>query len=109
MAKKKVSLRNGASAAEVLDVARAALERKDYLWVPQDSTKAEAHQGGKEVKRKAFTYKLRLGLEVHGRELVMHNISNGVGMSGPGVTWVRLRMAGATKAVKHALQDAKLT
>lgn len=113
MPKKKISLRNDASAAEVLDVARNALEKNGYLWVPQGPNRAEAHQGGKEITHKAFTFKLRLGVEVEGDKLVLHNVSNGIGFagsigSGAGVAMIRKNLRRSARAVEGALTKANL-
>jgi hypothetical protein len=113
MTKKKISLRSSTNPREVLDTAHAVLQRKGSLWVPQSTRTAEAHEGGRPITHNAFSFRLRLGLEVRGQDLVLHNISSGVGFAGAAgngtaIVRIRHRLRTSTRAVKHALVEADL-
>ncbi|MFI2185610.1 hypothetical protein [Streptomyces sioyaensis] len=81
MRNREISLTPGAAPQEALGIARAALERHGYQWVPQTDSSAEAHESGGESASRHFTGKLQMRLAVQDQRLVMEPVSIGLGLA----------------------------
>lgn len=70
----------------MLTAVRVAVERKGYHWVPVSHARAEAHEGGREVKSNLFTVRLAMGAEIDDSALVLRALSSGLGLWEPPAT-----------------------
>ncbi|MFI0906628.1 hypothetical protein ACH4TE_24340 [Streptomyces sioyaensis] len=94
MRNREISLAPGAEPKEALGIARAALERHGYQWVPQTDSSAEAHECESEPRSRLFTGKLHMSLAVRDHRLVLEAVSNGLGLAaatGTPAATVRIR------------------
>jgi hypothetical protein len=112
MSSSKISLADGTTPAAVLDVAKSALEKEGFKWVPTGDASAEAHEGGKEITKKR-SRKLLLGLEVAGADLVLEKKTNGaegfaVNMGATPAMRTRRHFRKARHSVEDALKSAGL-
>ncbi|GLW17177.1 MULTISPECIES: hypothetical protein [Streptomyces] len=113
MPNREITLTPGAAPQEALGVARAALERHGYHWVPQTNSSAEVREGESEVRHKHFTGRLAMSLSVQDDRLVMEATTNGLGLIATGVPAAQVRIRNklnhCADMVDSALSQAGLT
>lgn len=112
MRNREITLTSGAAPQEALGVARAALERHGYHWVPQTNTSAEVREGGSEIRSRLFTFKLCMNLTVRDDRLVMEATTNGLGLAASGIpaatVQIRNKLNHCADMVSSALAQAGL-
>ena len=109
-----IKLSSSASAQDVLAAARRTLEGRGYLWEPQGTLAAVAHQGGAQLKSNlAKTKWLLLALEVEGSQLNLHQLRYRwawlVAVGGLVPASVNNEFQHVSDEVVRALRDERLT
>lgn len=98
---------SGADPRRVLEIARSVAESYGYLWEQDDAVSAIASEGGKPIRNKVGSMKLRLRLQVEGDALELKQETNGiVYTAGANTPYFQIRIARQARKLRKATAQA---